>query len=110
MTMDPAVPKYPGTPDGKYFVVQGRLWRKSNPALDDATRSRLVKALMSARRAVRESRGNPHATADARRRVDNAKAALGERGPVWWKDGEPDLSRRLIKNTPYAGWFAQLAK
>jgi hypothetical protein len=25
--------KYPGTPDGRYFVVKGRLWRMSNPHL-----------------------------------------------------------------------------
>lgn len=39
-------PPYPETPDGRYFVVRGRLWRKSNPALDDDLRQRLVKALM----------------------------------------------------------------
>ena len=42
------------------------------------------------------------------RRVDDAKVALGERGPVWWTDGEPDLNRHLVKNTPYAAWFAKL--
>jgi hypothetical protein len=26
--------EYPVTPDGRYFVVRGRLWRLSNPALD----------------------------------------------------------------------------
>ena len=36
--------------------------------------------------------------------VDAAKRALGERGPVWWTDGAPDLNRRLARNTPYAGW------
>ena len=25
---------YPTTPDGRYFVVRGRLWRASNPALE----------------------------------------------------------------------------
>lgn len=24
---------YPVTPDGRYFVVRGRLWRRSNPGL-----------------------------------------------------------------------------
>jgi hypothetical protein len=42
------------------------------------------------------------------RRVDDAKVALGERGPVWWTEGEPDLNRHLVKNTPYAAWFAKL--
>ena len=44
----------------------------------------------------------------ARARVDAAKVALGERGPVWWTDGAPDLNRHLAKNTPYADWFAHL--
>ena len=99
---------YPDTPDGKYFVVRGRLWRRSNPALDAETRQRLVSALMSARRAVRDAKGKPDAMAEARRRVDDAKVQLGERGPVWWDDGEPDLNRHMAKNTPYADWFAKL--
>jgi hypothetical protein len=34
--------------------------------------------------------------------VHEAKTALGERGPVWWDDGAPDYTRKLLKNTPYA--------
>jgi hypothetical protein len=108
MTAGAPTPVYPDTPDGRYFVVRGRLWRKSNPALDDETRQALTKELMSARRAVRDAKGDPDAMAAARRKVDDAKVALGERGPVWWEDGEPDLNRYLAKNTPYAAWFAQL--
>lgn len=37
--------RYPDTPDGRYFVVRGRLWRKSNPVLDEPTRNALVKDL-----------------------------------------------------------------
>jgi hypothetical protein len=40
-----------------------------------------------------------------RARVDAAKRALGERGPVWWDDGAPDWNRHLAKNTPYAKWW-----
>ena len=47
----------------------------------------------------------PGGRAEARRRVDAAKIALGERGPVWWTDESPDYNRRLAKNTPYAAWF-----
>lgn len=43
---------YPVTPDGRYFVVRGRLWRMSNPSLHPDTRDRLVKELMTARRVV----------------------------------------------------------
>ena len=45
---------------------------------------------------------------NARAEVDAAKRALGERGPVWWADGTPDLDRGLVANTPYAGCFAKL--
>ncbi len=99
---------YPETPDGRYFVVHGRLWRKSNPALDEATREELVKDLMSARRAVRDAKGDPGATKLARHLVDRAKVALGERGAPWWDDGAPDYNRHMAKNTPYADWFAGL--
>ena len=39
---------YPQTPDGRYFVVRGRLWRTSNPALVPERRQGLVNDLMSA--------------------------------------------------------------
>jgi hypothetical protein len=98
------------TPDGRYLIVRGRLWRAANPHLDEAERTRLVQALMEARRDVARSkkRSDPDLRAQARARVDAVKTALGERGPVWWDDGAPDHSRRLVHNTPYADWFANL--
>ena len=101
---------HPATPDGRYFVVRGRLWRLSNPKLDPATRERLVKELMRARRAVGVAkRAKDKATEDAAHEaVDRAKHALGERGPVWWDDGAPDYSRHMARNSPYADWFAAL--
>jgi hypothetical protein len=100
-------PPYPVTPDGRYFVVRGRLWRTSNPALPRETRDRLVSRLMTARRAVKQalSEGGP-ALAAARAEVDGAKIALGERGPPWWTDGSPDLNRHLAANTIYRDWYA----
>lgn len=97
------------TPDGRYLVVRGRLWRRSDPGLDAAERERLVAELMAARRAKGAAlrSGDGDARADARRRVQAAKEALGERGPVWWEDGAPDLTRRLARTTPYADWFAR---
>jgi hypothetical protein len=99
---------YPKTPDGRYFVVRGRLWRMASPALPSAERAVLVKALMAARRSVRSSRdaGDAAAEAAAHDAVDRAKRKLGERGPVWWTDGAPDLNRHMARNTPYASWFA----
>lgn len=61
---------------------------------------------MAARRRVRST--DPQVVLAARRAVDAAKRALGERGPVWWTDGAPDLNRRLAKNSPYADWAAAL--
>ncbi|KQT55170.1 MULTISPECIES: hypothetical protein [unclassified Aureimonas] len=98
----------PRTPDGRYIVVRGRLWRASNPGLDAADRERYVGDLMSARRAVRDAGEDIAAEKAARARVETAKRGLGERGPVWWTDGSPDLNRHLVKNTDYAAWFEAL--
>jgi hypothetical protein len=99
----------PVTPDGRYFVVRGRLWRCANPALSEAERERLVDALMSARRAVATARraADAEMLASARKAVDAAKRGLGERGLVWWEDGAPDYNRRMVRNTPYADWYAR---
>lgn len=101
----------PVTPDGRYFVVRGRLWRCSNPALSSAERDRLTHELMDARRAKKAAMksGDGAARESARADVDAAKVALGERGPVWWTDGSPDYNRYLAKNTPYSAWSATLA-
>jgi hypothetical protein len=93
------------TPDRRYLVIRGRLWRLSNPFLEPAEHANLVRELMSARRAVLAARDSRDRMA-ARQRVDTAKRALGERGDVWWGDGTPDYNRRLVSNTPYAAWFA----
>ena len=101
---------YPTTPDGRYFVVRGRLWRATNPALPPEVRAAQVKALMDARREVGRARraGDRAALALAGQAVDRAKIALGERGPVWWTDGAPDQNRRMARNTVYADWYAGL--
>jgi hypothetical protein len=103
--------EHPVTPDGRYFVVRGRLWRMSNPALPPHRREELVNALMGARRSVAAARrsldGGAEAAAHAE--VDTAKRALGERGPVWWDDGAPDLNRYMARNTVYADWFASIS-
>lgn len=102
---------HPVTPDGRYFVVDGRLWRTSNPHLAPEVRQELVDRLMRARRqvGVAKKAGDAAAERSARNDVDEAKRALGERGPAWWTDGAPDYNRRMAKNTPYAAWFAALS-
>ena len=103
--------RFPVTPDGRYLVVRGRLWRRADPSLPADERARLVRALMDARRAVGAARraGDDAAERAARTRVDGAKRALGERGPPWWPDGAPDYNRRMAAGTPYAAWHAALA-
>lgn len=90
--------------------MKGRLWRLADPSLPEARKEALVSQLMQARRAVKAAKqaGDEAAEAAAHRAVDDAKRSLGERGPVWWADGDPDLNRHMVKNTPYAAWFASL--
>jgi len=98
---------YPQTPDGRYFVVKGQLWRCSNPALSEQDRQRHVNQLMAARRAVRQAKASqdPAQMKVARAQVQAAKEALGERGAVWWTDGAPDFNQHKVQNSPYAQWY-----
>jgi hypothetical protein len=100
------------TPDGRYLIVRGRLWRAANPALSEDARERLVRELMRARREVRAALAGGDATrlSAARAAVQAAKVALGERGAPWWTDGAPDYNRHLVGNSPYAAWYAGLAQ
>jgi hypothetical protein len=95
------------TPDGRYVVVRGRLWRTSNPGLEAYERQKWVNALMQARRDIAAARRevDPVKLAAARAQVNAAKCALGERGPVWWTDGAPDFNRHLARTTPYRDWY-----
>jgi hypothetical protein len=99
--------RYPVTPDDRYFVVKGQLWRCSNPTLDEATRKGLVSQLMAARRAVKQAlqQNDQPALKAARAQVDAAKVSLGERGEAWWTDGAPDYNRKRVEHTPYAEWW-----
>lgn len=103
---------HPITPDQRYIVVRGRLWRAANPHLPVEVRAQLVSELMDARRevqAAKRTRDDARLTL-ARASVDRAKIALGERGPVWWRDGAKDFNRHLVKNTPYADWYTSLGE
>ncbi|TPW25940.1 hypothetical protein [Pararhizobium mangrovi] len=83
----------------------------ADPSIDGERYQGLVKDLMSARRAVQSAQksDDEEAVRKARGRVDTAKRALGERGPVWWSDGARDYTRCLAKNTPYADWYSSLS-
>jgi hypothetical protein len=100
----------PTTPDGRYLVVGGQLWRCANPSLTEDIRQRLVNELMAARREVKAAKASRNANQLklARAHVQAAKVALGERGPVWWSDGSPDYNRRQVSNSPYSDWYRSL--
>ncbi len=93
------------------MVVRGRLWRRSNPGLTPELRHRFVGDRLRGRSCVKAAlaSGDGTALARAREAVQAAKVHLGERGPVWWTDGAPDLNRHLALNTVYAEWFSSLS-
>lgn len=72
------------TDDGRHLVIGGRRWRASDPAIPGPLRQELVGELMAARRAVKAREPG------ARARVQDAKVALGERGPRWWDEPDDD--------------------
>ena len=62
MAKGPLADKPKTTPDGRYLIVRGRLWRATNPNLSEERREALVSALMDARRAVKAAlRAHRHA-------------------------------------------------
>jgi len=96
------------TPDGRYIVIRGRLWRAANPSLPAEAKVRYMRELLNGRRALKAAKSakDEDAIAVARRIIAGAQVGLGERGQVWWQDGAPDLNRTLVKNSPYAAWYA----
>ena len=76
------------TADGHHVIIDGQKWRATNPNLPEEQRQKLVKELMKARRDVGAAlkKGDKESEAEARHRVNEAKVALGERGPKWWEE------------------------
>jgi hypothetical protein len=84
--------------DGRWIHIRGRRWRATDPSIPAALSSELVDALMQARRAVGAAgrAGDRQAEEAARRAVNRAKVALGERGAPWWeKASDKELRGRL---------------
>lgn len=96
------------TPDKRYFVARGVMRRCTNPNLDDRDRRAFIKTLMQARMAMR-SVDTAEELSDIRSRIDVAKIALGEAGPVWWDDDAVDVSGLHPSTTDYASWWEGLA-
>lgn len=87
------------TPDGHHVVIDGRKWRATDPDIPEARRDELTKALMAWRREVRFADGDA-ATAAARRGVQAAKVALGERGDKWWEQTDDERRARWSAEVP----------
>lgn len=77
--------------DERWLVIDGRRWRRTDPALPSDVADRLRSHLGRARAAVRTAKRSedPAVLAAVRHRVGVAKAGLGERGPRWWDDAVP---------------------
>lgn len=93
--------KYPQTPDGRHFIVNGRKWRSTDPVIPETLRQQLVNVLMKARSDVGKAKRTDDKTLekDARNRVNDAKIALGERGEKWWEPYSDAGLRKRIRST-----------
>ena len=87
------------SPDGRYVVVDGRRWRATDPAIPEARRAELTRALMAWRREVRRAGGTDDEDA-ARAGVKAAKVALGERGTPWWEQSDDERRERWSVEVP----------
>ncbi len=78
----------------RYLVVDGRRWRRQDPALPEEVAARLKSHLGSARSAVRALKRAGDDPAPARHRVGLAKRGLGERGTAWWEQSSAERRAR----------------
>ena len=83
-------------PKTAFLLIDGRRWRTSDPGIPDNLRQELVNELMSARRGVRHGK-NQREIQRSRRRVNDAKVALGERGHAWWLPPKRAATNRRIE-------------
>ena len=79
------------TDDEKWLVVDGRRWRRTDPAIPADELTRLKSHLGRGRGGVRAASTDAELAA-TRHRTQVAKVGLGERGPAWW--GQSDEERR----------------
>lgn len=77
--------------DERWLVVDGRRWRRTDPAVPEAELARLKSHLGRGRSGVRTANSEA-GTAAARHRTQLAKVGLGERGTPWWE--QSDIARR----------------
>jgi hypothetical protein len=82
-----------GTDEERWLVVDGRRWRRTDPAVPAAELARLRSHLGRGRAGVRNA-GDDAATSAARHRVQLAKVGLGERGTPWWEQSAAERRER----------------
>lgn len=80
--------------DERWLVVNGRRWRRQDPALPEDVAARLLHHLGGGRSAVKSLTSAGDDPAPARRRVDLAKHGLGERGTPWWEQDSEQRQQR----------------
>ena len=80
----------------RWLVIDGRRWRRTDPALPADLVEALKSHLGTGRSGVRTAKksGDDAAVAAARKRVGLAKHGLGERGPYWWDEPEAERIAR----------------
>ena len=84
--------------DGRrWLVVNGRRWRRQDPALPDDVAERLLSHLGRGRSGVRNARRTGEDPGPWRHRVDLAKHGLGERGTPWWEQDEQARQERWTR-------------
>lgn len=88
----------PPLPANSSIVVDGRRWRTSDPGIPPSFRQELVNELMAARRGVRDA-ASDHELRQSRRRVNDTKVALGERGHPWWLPPTPAALTKRVEAT-----------
>ncbi len=72
------------TEDEKWLVVDGRRWRRTDPAIPADALARLTSHLGRGRSGVRTASSEAELEA-TRNRTHLAKVGLGERGTPWWE-------------------------
>lgn len=89
-------PTAASTDDERWLVIDGRRWRRTDPSLPVDVVEALTSHLGRGRSGVRAGTraGDDERVTASRRRVGLAKAGLGERGPYWWDEPEPDRLAR----------------
>ena len=79
--------------DERWLVVDGRRWRRTDPAIPEDALARLRSHLGRGRSGVRTA-GSEAELAATRHRTQLAKVGLGERGTPWWEQTGAERRRR----------------